>query len=227
MKSGFLFKTICISALLGWSAFGSAASFDCGQARAPIDKAICTNPDLSRLDENLAEAYKNALVRSSDANQLKNQQRDWIKQRNACKNSACLKQAYEFRLNFLNNGLSNKKPSRQTARNDFPHTKWIGQFVRKVKGHPAVLEVIRKGEGLYFNLSSVYEVNVAIGNVRTGEIEGKLEPMDDYAIFALPEQDSQCKLYFDLKGNKINIKESQCQEQGGSGVYFSGTFIRK
>lgn len=202
----------------------TAASFDCGQAKSAVDQAICQHADLSDLDEQLAEAYKNALVRSSDANQLKNQQRDWIKQRNACKNTNCLKQAYEFRLNFLRNGVGKNT---NTTRTTFPHAKWVGQYVRKVKGHPAVLEIIRKGEGLYFNLSSVYEVNLAIGNVRTGEIEGKLDPIDDYAIFALPEKDSQCKLYFDLKGNKINIKESQCQEQGGTGVYFSGTFNRK
>lgn len=219
------FQLGILSLFFGMTTHGTAASFDCSQAKSAVDQTICHHPELSDLDEQLAEAYKNALVRSSDANQLKNQQRDWIKQRNACKSAACLKQAYEFRLNFLKNGVS--KNTNTTTRTTFPHAKWVGQYVRKVKGHPAVLEITRKGEGLYFNLSSVYEVNIAIGNVRTGEIEGKLEPIDDYAIFALPEKESQCKLYFDLKGNKINIKESQCQEQGGSGVYFSGAFVRK
>jgi len=217
-------KTLLIILLFLIDIQSYAASFDCSQAQTWIEQNICDDSELSQLDEDLAEAYKNALVRFKDANQLKSQQRDWIKQRNTCRDLDCVKQAYQFRLNFLKYGSDKNKSSNNTA---FPYSKWLGEYSRKVKGHPATLELIPQGDLLYFRLNSMYEVNLAAGNIRTGEIEGKIEPVDNYAIFSMNNEDPPCKLYFELKINKIDIKESQCQNQGGLGVYFSGTFQKK
>lgn len=38
-----------------------AASFDCGKARTPVEKTICSYPDISHADEQLASAYAAAL----------------------------------------------------------------------------------------------------------------------------------------------------------------------
>jgi Uncharacterized protein conserved in bacteria, putative lipoprotein len=38
-----------------------AASFDCAKANTKTEHLICDNPDISKLDEDLESAYKNAL----------------------------------------------------------------------------------------------------------------------------------------------------------------------
>jgi uncharacterized protein len=59
-------------------------SFDCGSARQAAEKAICSDPDLARLDREIDAAYKAA---PADPNnkavaQLRQQQRDFIAARN-------------------------------------------------------------------------------------------------------------------------------------------------
>ncbi|MBP2198169.1 lysozyme inhibitor LprI family protein [Pantoea cypripedii] len=68
--------------LLGATAPAMAASFDCTRASTAQEKLICQNPQLSALDETLAAAYRNKMsgLSGNDAAQLKQSQRDWLKQ---------------------------------------------------------------------------------------------------------------------------------------------------
>lgn len=75
-----------------------AASFDCSKASNLVETAICSNSELSSLDDSMASLYKQALQQSSSATQLKDRQRAWLKQRNTCKTAECLKEAYRVRL---------------------------------------------------------------------------------------------------------------------------------
>jgi len=74
-----------------------AASFDCGKAGTKVEKLICANADLSKLDEALAVAYADAL-KSPDPANLKAEQKAWLKLRNTCADPTCVKRAYENRL---------------------------------------------------------------------------------------------------------------------------------
>jgi uncharacterized protein len=68
-----------------------AASFDCGKARTPFAKAICTHPDLSKADEKLAAAFKAALQGLSPAarTEVSTAQDAWVKFANrACTGDA-------------------------------------------------------------------------------------------------------------------------------------------
>ncbi len=58
-----------------------AASFDCRQAKTPLERAICGAPALSRLDEQLAQSYQRALgaLSPSGAAALKSSQRAWLR----------------------------------------------------------------------------------------------------------------------------------------------------
>ncbi|MDB5805382.1 MAG: hypothetical protein JWN73_2704 [Betaproteobacteria bacterium] len=57
-----------------------AASFDCAKASAKVEKAICANPELSRLDERMAEAYKRQLAAAGDsADYVRFDQREFVK----------------------------------------------------------------------------------------------------------------------------------------------------
>ncbi|MGH8374240.1 MAG: lysozyme inhibitor LprI family protein [Pseudomonas sp.] len=78
-----------------------AASFDCGQASSKIEKLICSTPETADADRRLAAAYRTATAKSNDPTALKQQQRDWMKERNACADAACLVSATEARIQAL------------------------------------------------------------------------------------------------------------------------------
>lgn len=81
---------------------GEAASFDCSQARAQIEKLICGDPQVSKMDEDLAAVYADLLTKTADLKAIKAQQREWlINLRKHCNNIACLKNMYALRITAL------------------------------------------------------------------------------------------------------------------------------
>mgnify|MGYP005815069319 CR=1 FL=1 len=90
---------LCLSAWFALSAH--AASFDCAKAGAKVEHIICDTPKISRLDEELAQSYKAALEDQAKADEIKQAQKKWMKERNACADAACIKRAYEIRLTSL------------------------------------------------------------------------------------------------------------------------------
>lgn len=91
-----------------FSTTAHAASFNCDQASTKVEKLICSNTQISKLDEELSSAYKNALAKENNSQQLKNEQRAWIKKRNSCIDSECLIIEYKRRISELRS--NNKKP---------------------------------------------------------------------------------------------------------------------
>ena len=96
---------------------GSATSddllptFDCGAARRAAEKAICSDPDLARLDREIDAAYKAAMAKrdAKSAAQLRHDQRGFLIQRNRSFGSPQynLKREMELRLAALR-GMSAK-----------------------------------------------------------------------------------------------------------------------
>jgi uncharacterized protein YecT (DUF1311 family) len=83
--------------------FGAeAASFICGPNANQVELWICTDPELSALDDQLAMAYSKVLANTADQEQLRYEQRRWVKNRNACPDTACVSQAFRQRLPELN-----------------------------------------------------------------------------------------------------------------------------
>ena len=76
----------------------SAPSFDCNKATSPIDKRICANPDLAKLDAEVAVAYKTKKQSGYPSDALLQQQRAWMKVRNGCGDDQCLVASYQGRL---------------------------------------------------------------------------------------------------------------------------------
>jgi uncharacterized protein YecT (DUF1311 family) len=78
-------------------------SFSCSKATTPVERTICADPALSVLDRELAAAYRKILERNAtERRQIQQQQREWVgAQRNACKDAACLRAAYQQRLQHL------------------------------------------------------------------------------------------------------------------------------
>ena len=88
---------------LGLAVSAQGASFDCGKAQTKVEHLICDNPEISKLDEELNVAYKDALKNQAQADSIKQAQKQWMKARNTCPDSACVKQVYELRLSSLRN----------------------------------------------------------------------------------------------------------------------------
>jgi uncharacterized protein len=92
-----------------WIAFGwlvlsltaHAASFDCAKAGTKVEKLICADAALSKLDEDLNVAYKAAVQDKQQTGAIKQAQKRWMKERNSCADVACVKWLYEIRLQGL------------------------------------------------------------------------------------------------------------------------------
>lgn len=79
-----------------------AASFDCVKARTKMEKMICGDAELSKLDEDLGRSYQKAVQREDVKKGAIESQRNWLKlERNVCVDVPCLKQAYQKRIKEL------------------------------------------------------------------------------------------------------------------------------
>ncbi len=96
-------------------------SLECNKIEKNTTKyKICANKELLKLDKELLEVYESFYFSS---NQIKNDQKAWVKKRNICKDISYIKQEYKERLKRLKNSLSNQ--------NSFP--KFILDTMQKVQ----------------------------------------------------------------------------------------------
>ena len=81
----------------------NAASFDCNKASTVIEKAICSDTELSKTDDEMSVVYAKVYAINPD---IKSTQRDWLKNIKQCAGEAnvvsCLKEAYRIRISGLN-----------------------------------------------------------------------------------------------------------------------------
>jgi uncharacterized protein len=106
---------VIIIALFGLlSTQANAASFDCKKAATWVEKTVCSNPELSKLDEQMAKAYHDALASLSREGQKETRQyqKQWLKEEApTCKKDEpadsveCLKDIYEKRIKQLQHSL--------------------------------------------------------------------------------------------------------------------------
>ena len=106
------FKSRCWSAVVMLLLFVfllpcRAASFSCNGQISNIERTICSNKDLSLLDERLASAF--SIVREKFGSTAMHEQRTWLMWRDLCKvDVRCLKNSYDSRIYLLN--LPNYEP---------------------------------------------------------------------------------------------------------------------
>jgi len=93
---------VLFSVLVASSSVG-AASFDCKRAKTGVEKMICSNLNLSKLDEELSTAYRDAMDKAGQTGKavLRKEQTAWLKSRNVCKDTLCVEVFYRTRLAML------------------------------------------------------------------------------------------------------------------------------
>lgn len=81
---------------------GIAASFDCRKASTTVEKMICANDTLSRLDDQMAESYQRQLATTNSNPALVAEQTAWRRdQRDRCRDEGCLIAEYTKRVQVL------------------------------------------------------------------------------------------------------------------------------
>jgi uncharacterized protein len=79
-----------------------AASFDCTKANTAVERWICADAALSRSDDSVASLYRRALKADPETSAS---QRAWLRQRNECASSECVRKAYGKRTQELKTAL--------------------------------------------------------------------------------------------------------------------------
>lgn len=102
VSSALLFALPILAGGVLFSPASQAAGFNCAKASTAVEKAICADPELSRLDDQLTANYKKAMAGTPDGGALTFDQHAWLKSvRNRCTDSECLVTVYQERINVL------------------------------------------------------------------------------------------------------------------------------
>ena len=108
---------IVAGVLLGSCAQVFAASFPCYKASMYAESAVCSDPELSRQDDELAMLYKEALTRLPEPKAVQWVQKNWLEDdRNQCRTVQCVKDSYTMRIYGLRRQLGELPEKATTAR---------------------------------------------------------------------------------------------------------------
>jgi uncharacterized protein YecT (DUF1311 family) len=76
-------------------------SFDCTKASNNLEKMICSDPELSRIDVQLNDVYLSLREKVADKAALKKDQIQWMKNARLCTDKECVLKTYKQRISEL------------------------------------------------------------------------------------------------------------------------------
>ncbi len=213
MNAAMRLCVLCAASCLSTSV--SAASFDCHKAASNIEKLICADKDLSRLDEKLAAAYHNALLSSGNDPAIQADQRRWLATvRNRCvdNHDLCLTVAYETRFSTLQIVRLSKA------------TKWLKYQNRELGfslSYPQEMAVHVGNDAKPAMFIMQFHPDARIGFSRSS-IDGLL--LSEAAIYVFRDDPSFCidqtnDKYEIINGVRFNVSENS---EGAGGHSYSG-----
>lgn len=94
-----------IAAALALSA-GPALAMDCARAKGPAEKIVCAHKDVLALDAKLTGLYRRALDEGQEPETLRIAQRNWLADRDLCRDYACVERRYQARVDRLDDYLA-------------------------------------------------------------------------------------------------------------------------
>ncbi len=90
--------TSCLSVITPHEAIAQA-SFDCRRASTPTEIAMCRNPDLSWLDQQMDGTFRAVLANSENPDALRQSQRQWLSDVQLCgADEGCIEKTYSDRI---------------------------------------------------------------------------------------------------------------------------------
>ena len=75
-----------------------AAGFDCTRATTRIERMICADEELTRLDDILTAEYADRVSSPAIADAIRSAQRSWLTSRNICRDRSCVLESYVTRI---------------------------------------------------------------------------------------------------------------------------------
>lgn len=193
-----------------------AASFDCGKASTQVEKSICAEPGLSRLDEELNQAFHKALQKESMTAAAIAQQHIWLKEvRDRCGNAPCLADAYAHRIEALKQGIFAVRATGATGSWEY----------RGPADSGAWLMTVQSDKRVYFQL----EIARGAPSYNSGWIEGEFELQDNAGVFRAHTDGGLCEIAFRFTPQYVKLNQSG-DEGGcefGHNVFAEGTLKRK
>ncbi|WP_262140171.1 lysozyme inhibitor LprI family protein [Pseudomonas sp. Marseille-Q5117] len=183
-----------------------ASSFDCTDASGKTEKAICTDPYLSTLDDKLAEQWRTTLGKVVDPKTLKTDQRQWLKNRNACGAlSACLRREYLMRVTELEHAVQ-------------PFS-WDATWQLIPRGTSTSATVVTQRRD-----ATHIAIDISAGEgANSGDLTGVAILKDGTAVYA----EDACKLAFTPINGVLNVTQTGADSDcgGGVGVYYAGRYV--
>lgn len=195
-----------------------AASFDCQKASTAMEVLICSDPQLSAIDESLNATFKSVLSVHPNRSLITRWERDWLKSPEVrdCKTAACLKTAFSNRIVMLHRVAV-----------DGSAVAWSGNYVRYTNGKEdrdsSVILIIglEQNRILISGHSLWYGPNAKLGQVNTGEMEGIASVSGNRASVDF----DGCKAEISLQQPTLVVEsDSGC---GGLNVTFVGEYKKK
>ncbi|MCY6381038.1 lysozyme inhibitor LprI family protein [Hoeflea prorocentri] len=108
LSNTFAIVVLC-AASIAWVTAAGAASFDCSQAKAADEKAICSDAQLSAMDSQMAGlwyGYKAMPLLMGASGNRQDEAQAFLKSRTACgADTACLTKLYEQRIATLQKNI--------------------------------------------------------------------------------------------------------------------------
>jgi uncharacterized protein len=194
-------KSLTLAALMSLALLpcASAATFDCAKALTLVEKAICSDKELSAMDDQLGRLYQAALTSATDGAALKTAQKAWLALRDQCRDAACLNKTYADRIAALKQASAPSSPSSPAD--------VTGTYQAKIGD--VLVQQTADGR-IKFDLNATYRTNV-------GEVSGEV-PLSGYAA-SYVDKDSDCILSFKFTpGSLVVTQNGSC----GMGLNVSG-----
>jgi uncharacterized protein len=209
---------IAIAALLlSIAAATGAAGFDCTRASSAVERTVCADPRLSRLDEELAAEFRSVLGVVADPAALRERQRAWLAERDACADQRCLERLYLRRVASLRAATRPLAETRAAA---------LGIYERRVDGavdpHAATLTIAAgSGDLVHVTGEATWVGDAATGNVNTGSIDGMVRIEGNAARYDL----DGCQFAIEFLPDAL-IVHGDNGGCGGLNVSFDGDYGR-
>jgi uncharacterized protein len=111
LRLAWIGSILVLGFFLGAASSASAASFDCAKAASPDEKAVCDDPQLSRLDDTLGRAWIDVMKQSDalvDRDKVRGVAREFLANRGKCGvDRRCIIVAYLDVLGFYDQSGAN------------------------------------------------------------------------------------------------------------------------
>ncbi|MBS9780220.1 MAG: DUF1311 domain-containing protein [Moraxellaceae bacterium] len=236
-------KKLFFTILLCMPILGHSVSFDCNKATTWVEKSICKNKQLSKLDDKMVAIYKKKLATAHKeyADRIRKEQRRWLKyRRNTCKTVTCLKREYRENIKGLQS-KSLQTSSAVTKNNPKPTADKFGKFEDEVEifvyqgkkrgwGKDKASQLLTLDKIHHKNKLALLNIALVLNNAHTCSVEDEVVYWsENHWKMRDSTEYYDCELRVYPAKNKVLLQDinNGCQGFCGLSAYFDGIILKK